>query len=328
MSKILVIGGAGYIGSHVNKLLHAKGMETVVFDNLSSSSLQPEQLGTFVQGDTDSRKDLDNVFSTHDFDAVMHFGALINARESVENPVAYYQNNVHGTLNVLDAMQRHGVQRFIFSSTAAVYGLPQMDLMTEEHPKAAINPYGRSKWMIEMMLPDMEKAYGIKYCCLRYFNAAGGDPDGIVKYCQTQAMNLIPIVLKNSLKEKPAVTINGTDYETPDGTCVRDFIHVMDIGAAHLQALDHLASGGASGSFNLGNGSGFSVREVIDTAQEVTGIPLEIHEGPRVAGDPPRLLADASLAKKTLGWTPRYPELRQMIEHMWRSMSTLSLRSQ
>ncbi len=319
-TKILVVGGAGYIGSHVNKMLHDQGYETVVFDNLSSSSLQPEAMGEFFKADTGNQAELEAIFSKNKFDAVMHFGAFIDARESVQLPAKYYENNVCGTLNLLNAMAKHGINKLIFSSTAAVYGNPQKESIDERHPKEPINAYGRSKLMVEGMLSDFETAHGIKSCIFRYFNAAGGDPDGVVKNRQTASTNLIPIVLKGVKKEK-TITINGNDYPTPDGTCVRDFIHVCDIGAAHLLGMERLLDGGESLTCNLGNGQGFSVQQVIDSASRVTGQTIHSVLGPSVAGDPPKLISDATKANQQLNWSPRYPELDSMIAHAWHALS-------
>ena len=320
LKTILVVGGAGFIGSHVNKMLHDQGYKTVVFDNLSSSSPQPEQLGTLVIGDTGSPEDLDQVFRDHQIDGVMHFAAYIDARESVEQPGKFYQNNVGGSLNLLEAMVRHDVKALIFSSTAAVYGLPQMPALTEEHPKVPINSYGSSKLMVEKILADFDHAHGLQSICLRYFNAAGGDPEGKVVNRQMAATNLIPILLRGLQKPDTVFTLNGTDFETPDGTCVRDYIHVFDLGDAHIRAMDVLLNGGKSDIFNLGNGRGFSIREVMAAVERVTGRTINITEGPRRDGDPPALISDASKAERVLGWKPAYSELDAIIGHAWQAM--------
>lgn len=319
-SKILVVGGAGFIGSIANKMLHNSGYDTVVFDNYSRSTPQLHPLGTWVQGDTGNPGDLETVFGSNDFSAVMHFGAFIDARESVQKPAMYYENNVGGTLNLLNAMVKHGVDKLIFSSTAAVYGNPQSDRIDEAHPKAPINPYGQSKLFVEKIIADFEIAHGIQSCIFRYFNAAGGDPKGEVRNKQTQSANLIPIVLK-SLIEKCAITVNGTDYPTVDGTCVRDYIHVADIGQAHLLGMERLLDGGESLTCNLGNGQGFSVKQVLDMAEEVTGESLERRLGDRVVGDPPTLISDAAFAAHELSWKPHFPELESMIRHAWQGLS-------
>lgn len=318
-AKVLLVGGAGYIGSHMNKILHDLGYDTVVFDNFCLSRPQPEQLGELVRGDTAIPSELEALFSAHSFDAVMHFGAYINARESVEQPSMYYDNNVTGTLNLLNAMLKAGVDKLIFSSTAAVYGDAQSELISETHPTLPVSPYGRSKLIVEGALADYERAYGLRSCIFRYFNAAGGDPDGKVKNCQTAATNLIPIVLR-SLQEKTVVTVNGNNYPTPDGTCVRDFIHVCDIAQAHLMGMERLLGGGRSLTCNLGTGHGFSVQQVIDTASRVTGQIVSTQMGPPIQGDMPMIIADATKANRELGWKAQYTGLDEMIAHAWQAL--------
>lgn len=319
MKKILVVGGAGFIGSEVNKLLNDAGYETVVFDNLSHGSRRCVKWGTFIKGDMGNRRALKKLFTEHQFDAVMHFAALIDVGESVADPSKYYENNVSGTLNLLETMREQGVKVFIFSSSAAIYGMPQHNLITEDHPKNPINPYGQTKLIAEKIVDDFDMAYGIKSAKLRYFNAAGGDPERKIKTYSQKKSNLIPIVL-GAIKNNQPVTINGSDYPTPDGTCVRDYIHIHDLGIAHISAMEKLLAGGKSEAYNLGNGQGFSVREVIKAAEIVTKHAVKIIEGPRRPGDPPILLADSSKAKQLLNWQTKYPSLEAMIEHAWKTL--------
>lgn len=318
VKKILVVGGAGFIGSMVNKMLHTAGYETVVLDNLSYGKRKRVTQGIFVKGDLANRRLLEKIFSQNRFDAVMHFAALIDVGESVTNPSLYYKNNVVATLNLLEVMNKYGVKTFIFSSSAAVYGIPQTQLIKEDHVKNPINPYGQTKLMVENILADYDKAYGLKSISLRYFNATGGDPDGKIKNFNQKKSNLIPIVLA-AIKNKTAVTINGSDYPTVDGTCVRDYIHIYDLGTAHIAAMEKLHNGGNSTYYNLGNGNGYSVKEVIKAAEKVTKKTVTTIEGPRRAGDPVFLIADAQKARQELGWVIKYPSLESMIEHAWQA---------
>lgn len=315
--NILVVGGAGFIGSEVNKLLNEAGYNTVVFDNLCQGNRRRVQWGTFIKGDMGNRRALEKLFAEYSFDAVMHFAALTNVGESVTDPSKYYENNVSSTLILLDVMRAHGVKIFVFSSSAAVYGIPQNQFILEEDPKNPINPYGQTKLIIEKILEDFDSAYGIKSAKLRYFNAAGGDPDGKIKNYKQRSSNLIPIILK-AIKDHQSVVINGTDYPTPDGTCIRDYIHIYDLGTAHISAMEKLFNDGLSEAYNLGNGKGFSIREVINTAELVTKRSIKTIEGPRRIGDPPYLLADAHKAQKQLNWKIKYPSLEAMIEHAWK----------
>ena len=317
MSKVLVVGGAGYIGSHMVKLLLEQGHAVVTLDNLSTGFRDAVRGGEFVEGDIGDQALLDRLFPAHEFDAVMHFAAFIQVGESVEQPGKYYQNNVTNTLNLLNAMVRHRVNRFIFSSTAAIFGEPHYVPVDEQHPKAPINPYGQSKWMVEQILSDFDHAYGLRSVCLRYFNAAGADPEGELGPRYEGITNLIPVVLKAASGKRADITVFGRDYDTPDGTGVRDYIHVTDLCKAHLLALDHLRDGGASEVFNLGNGRGFSVQQVIDAALAVTGREITVVEGPRREGDPASLVADATKAREVLGWRPDYTELATIVEHAW-----------
>lgn len=317
--KILIVGGAGFIGSEVNKMLNQAGYQTVVFDDLSHGKRKRVRWGTFVKGSINNRRALQKLFSSHKFDAVMHFAALIDVGESVTNPNKYYENNVVGTLNLLEFMIKNQIKVLIFSSSAAVYGMPKEKIIREDHPTNPINPYGQTKLMVENILEDFDKAYGLKSAKLRYFNAAGGDPDGQIKNYKQKKSNLIPIVL-DSIKNKTAMTINGTDYPTPDGTCIRDYIHIYDLSTAHIKAMEKLFNGAQSEVYNLGNGNGYSVREVIQAAEKVTKKTVITLEGPRRPGDPPYLLANASKAVKELNWETKYPSLESMIEHAWHTL--------
>lgn len=317
MSKVLVVGGAGYIGAHMVKMLLEHGHAVVTLDNLSTGFRESVIGGEFVQGDIGDDALLDRLLPAHNFDAVMHFAAFIQVGESVADPGKYYFNNVANTLNLLNAMVRHDVRRFIFSSTAAIFGEPQYVPVDEVHPKAPINPYGQSKWMVEQILSDFDHAYGLRSVCLRYFNAAGADPEGELGPRYEGVTNLIPVVLKAAAGKRPDVTVFGRDYSTPDGTGVRDYIHVHDLCQAHLQALDYLQRDGDSEAFNLGNGRGFSVQQVIDAARKVTARDIPVTDGPRRDGDPAALVADAAKAREILGWMPRYAELETIVRHAW-----------
>jgi UDP-glucose 4-epimerase len=318
MSKktILVVGGAGYIGSHVNKMLNQMGYQTLIIDNLSRGSLKTILNGTFIKGDIGDSLFLSHIFNHHSIDAVMHFAAYIDVGESVIDPGKYYQNNVANTLNLLTTMINYNVKKFIFSSTAAIFGSPITNLIAETHPCLPINPYGETKWMVEKMLRYFDQAYGLKYSCLRYFNAAGGDPEGCIKNYQTKSSNLIPLVLKSLQIETGFITIYGTDYPTPDGTCIRDYVHIEDLGHAHIKALEQLFDGSSSTEYNLGNGQGFSVREVIHTVESTLKRKVSVIEGVRRPGDPPILVADSHKATSLLNWRPQFT-LEDMISHAW-----------
>lgn len=317
--SILVTGGAGFIGSNVNKLLHLNGYETIILDNLSQGDRKACKMGTFIEGDFGDAQLLDKIFKEHPIAGVMHFGALINVGESVEKPSEYFNNNVVKTIALLDAMNRNKVNNLVYSSSAAVYGTPATDTIKEDHCCLPINPYGHSKHMIEQVLEAYEKAYGLRSISLRYFNATGGDPDGEIRNYQKKDLNLIPIVLRSLLKGT-TVNIFGTDYPTADGTCIRDYVHVYDLGTAHLLALEKLIGGAKSTHYNLGNGAGFSVKEVIAAANKVTGKEVKTTEAPRRPGDPSILVADANKASNELSWRPRYTQLDTMIEHAWKAM--------
>ena len=318
MRNILVVGGAGYIGSHMVKLLLECGHEVTTLDNLSTGHADAVLGGELIKGDLADREFLRTVFSNRRFDAVMHFASSIEVGESVTDPAKYYRNNVANTLNLLDSMVQAGVRQFIFSSTAAVYGLPRETPIGETHPTEPLNPYGRTKLVVERALEDYERAYGLKSVCFRYFNAAGADPSGKLGERHDPESHLIPRVLQAASGRLAEFKVFGTDYETPDGTCIRDYVHVSDLCNAHLAGLDHLFRTRQSHRFNLGNGNGYSVKEVIETAHRITGRTFPVQYGPRRAGDPPRLVADSALARRDLGWKPRYPELRTIIEHAWK----------
>ncbi len=315
--RVLVVGGAGYIGSHMVKHLGRAGCEVVTLDNLSGGYRDAVVYGDFVEGDLANRDLLDKLFSMHAFDVVMHFASFIQVGESVRRPDIYYRNNVVNSLNLLDAMVAHGVHQFIFSSTAAIFGEPEAVPIDEHHIRAPINPYGRSKWMLEQMLEDYDRAFGLKSVCLRYFNAAGADPDGELGERHQPETHLIPLVLQVASGRRESITVFGNDYDTPDGTCIRDYVHIADLCEAHWQAVEYLGAGGISRQFNLGNGSGFSVRQVIDVARAVTGKEIATCYADRREGDPARLVADAALARQVLGWIPKYAELSTIVSHAW-----------
>jgi UDP-glucose 4-epimerase len=314
---VLVVGGAGFIGSHVNKKLAKCGYQTVVLDNLSRGDRRNVQHGVFVEGDMADSALLDHIFTTYSIDAVMHFASHLEVSESVANPLKYYKNNVAGTLTLLEAMQRHHVDVFIFSSSAAVYGTMQEGAVNENSKFCPVSPYGRTKLMIETILSDLGESSSFRFCSLRYFNAAGGDPDGELKNYNTKEFHLIPIVLRSLQTPGKTISIFGTDYPTPDGTAVRDYIHVEDLATAHIAAMRKLFSGARSKYYNLGTGRGFSVREVIDAVEAVTQKRVDALVRERRAGDPAFVVASAEKARRELGWKPRYSSLETMIEHAW-----------
>jgi len=315
--KILVVGGAGYIGSHMLKMLAGTGHRVVVLDNLSTGHRSAVRSAVFVEGDVAERARLDDLFAAHGFGAVMHFAAFSQVAESMRDPGRYYANNVAGTAALLDAMVRHRVNRLIFSSTAAVYGEPRYTPIGERHPREPVNPYGRSKWMIKQMIGDYERAHGLRYVSLRYFNAAGADPEGELGESHQPETHLIPLAMQVAAGRRSMLEVFGRDYPTEDGTCVRDYVHVEDLCRAHLLALEHLVDGGASGTFNLGNGSGFSVQQVIDAVERITGRQVRVVNRPRRPGDPACLVADARQARSALGWEPRHPQLDDIVRHAW-----------
>lgn len=315
--NILVVGGAGYVGSHMVKMLVGAGHEVVTLDSLVAGHRDAVQDGTFVHGNIANRELLDHLFALNKFDGVMHFASHIQVGESVLDPAKYYRNNVSNTQNLLDAMVSHDVRHFIFSSTAAIFGEPFYTPIDEMHPKSPINPYGRSKLIVEQMLTDYDYAYGLHSVCLRYFNAAGAHPDGLLGERHDPETHLIPLVLQAASGRRAAISVFGRDYPTADGTCIRDYIHIMDLCKAHLLAMEQLMLGGSSAVYNLGNGNGFSVQQVIDVARKVTGCEIRINESPRREGDPAVLVADSALARKQLGWIPQYENIETIIQHAW-----------
>jgi len=312
--NILVCGGAGYIGSHMARWLALRGSKVTVLDNLSTGHREAVQWGELIEADVLDPSSLERAFNGRRFDAVMHFCARSLVGESVAEPYAYYANNVTGTLNLLDAMRRHGVARLVFSSTAAVFGQPVADRIDEDHPRQPINPYGASKLMVERILADAASAYGLRSVALRYFNAAGASPDASIGESHQPETHLIPNVLRAALGTGPALKVFGDDYPTPDGTCVRDYVHVDDLAQAHELALAYLDANPGAHAFNLGNGQGFSVREVIAAAAAVSGRPIAHAIEPRRPGDPSVLVASSAKARGQLGWKPVHTRLEPIIE--------------
>lgn len=315
--NVLVVGGAGYIGSHAVGLLIAAGHSVWVYDNLSRGHRAAVPDGLLIEGELADRAELVAVMRAKKIDAVMHFAAFALVGESVHDPSLYYRNNVIAALELLDAMREAGVRQIVFSSTTATYGAPETVPIPETTPQWPINPYGFTKRVIEQALADYASAYGFAYAALRYFNAAGARPDGTIGEDHDPESHLIPIVLQVALGQRERITIFGDDYPTADGTCVRDYIHVDDLGDAHLRALERLQSGRGI-CVNLGTGRGTSVREIIDACREVTGHPIPEEIGPRRAGDPPELVADAQLARQLLGWQPEYTEVKSIVDTAWR----------
>ena len=315
--RILVPGGAGYIGSHAVKLFRERGHDVWVFDNLARGHRPAVPADRLIVGDLSERDRLDQVLVEKRIDAVVHFAAFAAVGESVQAPANYWQNNVVNTLGLLECMRRHGIQRFVFSSTAATFGTPQKMPITEETPQIPVNPYGQTKLTVERALHDYSHAYKIGYAALRYFNAAGAAADGSIGEDHTPETHLIPLVILAALGKRPHIEVFGTDYPTPDGTCIRDYIHVDDLAEAHLLALEKLTPG-MELHYNLGIGHGYSVREVIRTVEEVTGKKVPVKEGPRRAGDPPVLIASSEKIQRELGWKPRYTDLRGIVETAWR----------
>ena len=315
---ILICGGAGYIGSHINKLLNKQGYKTVVFDNLVYGHKEAVKWGDFVKGDLSNIEDIEKVFSQYKIDAVFHFAAYAYVGESVNEPEKYYYNNVVNTLNLLKVMKKHGCNRIIFSSTCATYGEPDKVPITEDMPQNPINPYGATKLMIERVFKDYNKAYGLNFVVLRYFNAAGADSDCELGESHNPETHIIPLVLDAAGGQREDVKVFGTDYDTPDGSCIRDYIHVEDLASAHLLALHHLENGKQSDFFNLGNETGTSVLEVVDSAKRITGNTFKVTISPRRAGDPAILVGSSDKAKKILGWNPKYPDIDTIIEHAWK----------
>ncbi|MES9884971.1 MAG: UDP-glucose 4-epimerase GalE [Sedimenticola sp.] len=316
--KILVCGGAGYIGSHMVKMLARLSHEVVVFDNLSTGHRESVKWGTFVHGDLLVPGDLSALFENHTFDAVMHFSARSLVGESMVNPSLYYRNNVIGTLNLLEQMRLKKVSKFIFSSSAAIFGNPVAEEIDEEHPKNPINPYGRTKLMVEQILQDYASAYALNSVSLRYFNAAGADSEGDLGEDHDPETHLIPNILKAARGDDGVeLRVFGSDYSTPDGTCVRDYIHVEDLCSAHLKAVEFLDKNRGAHAFNLGNGCGFSVMEVLGSANRVVADQIPYRMDDRRPGDPATLVADCSHAVETLGWTPIYREMDSIVQTAW-----------
>jgi UDP-glucose-4-epimerase GalE len=318
--SVLIVGGAGYIGSQTAKAVAAAGLEAIVFDNLVYGHEWAVKWGPLVRGDLADRALLVDVMKRHSVDAVIHFAAYAYVGESVTNPRKYFGNNVVGTLNLLDAMLDAGVRDVVFSSTCATYGEPQKVPISEDHPQNPVNPYGETKLAVEKMLHWYSQAYGLRYAALRYFNAAGADPEGQIGEDHDPETHLIPLALDAAMLSTAELQIFGTDYPTPDGTAIRDYIHVVDLADAHLRALAKLRDGTTALRLNLGTGRGHSVREVVAAVRKVTGRDVRVREVGRRAGDPPALVADARQAATVLGWTPRYPELEIIVEHAarWR----------
>lgn len=321
MSKqtILVTGGAGYIGSHAVKALQLSGYQVLILDSLvyGHQDIAATLGAELIIGDTNDRPLLDRLFSDRQISAVMHFAAYAYVGESVSQPDKYYRNNVVGTLSLLEAMVAANVKNFVFSSTCASYGVPQQIPITEDHPQAPINPYGATKLMVERILQDFDVAYGLKSVIFRYFNAAGADPMGEIGEDHDPETHLIPLVLQTAMGKRDAITVYGSDYPTADGTCIRDYIHVTDLADAHVLGLQYLLDGNRSEIFNLGNGNGFSVKEVIDAAKQITGKPIAVVMGDRRAGDPPALVGSSEKARKILNWQPKYADLNLILRHAW-----------
>jgi UDP-glucose 4-epimerase len=314
---ILVVGGAGYIGSHMVLDLLRAGYPVVTLDNLFRGHRDLVPGGEFVAGDIGNPDDVSRVFREHSIKAVMHFAAHSLVGESVEKPLLYYRNNVSNTLTLLEAMQEANIRHFIFSSSAAVYGEPQQTPITEDHPCAPENPYGATKLAVERILHDVSQASGMTYSVLRYFNAAGADASGMIGERHLPETHLIPLVLQVATGERESISIFGEDYPTPDGTCLRDYIHVSDLTRAHLLTLEALLSGSDNTTYNLGNSTGYSVREIIETARGITGHAIPAVAASRRKGDPAVLIADSSRIRKQLGWRPRYENISDIIQSAW-----------
>jgi UDP-glucose 4-epimerase len=315
--RILVIGGAGYVGSHAVRHLTRAGHDVWVYDNLSVGHRAAVPPGRLIEGDLLDQTALEASLRDRGIEAVMHFAAFALVGESVSHPDRYYRNNVLGSLGVLEAMRAAGVWRIVFSSTTATYGAPKKIPITEDEPQLPINPYGFTKLVVEHALADYAHAYGFGYAALRYFNAAGASPDGDLGEDHTPESHLIPITLQVALGQRPSISVFGTDYPTPDGTCIRDYVHVDDLATAHLAALERLEPGQGL-KLNLGTARGHSVRQVIDACQRISGRPIPVIEGERRPGDPPELVADSSRAQTQLGWRPRYLEIDEIVSTAWR----------
>jgi len=316
--RVLITGGAGYIGSHTVKALGEAGHTILTVDNLSSGHKEALLYGRLIRGNVGSKELMREIVRDFKPDAVIHFAASIEVGESVREPKKFYQNNTINTVNLLSVLVEEGVDKFVFSSTAAVYGIPKVVPIPEEHPTEPINPYGNTKLCSELALKDFSSAYGLKFVSLRYFNAAGAEPEARIGESHEPETHLIPLVLKAAKGERESVKLFGTDYPTPDGTCIRDFIHVCDLADAHLLALEYLMSGGESSIFNCGYGRGHSVLEVIESARRITGRNIKVEHAPRREGDPPVLVADSRRLRSELNWRPRYDDLDFIIETAWK----------
>lgn len=316
--NVLVVGGAGYIGAHMVKLLLERGHDVTTLDDFSTGYRDAIVGGRVIEADLGDARAVAATLRAARPEAVMHFASFIQVGESVQHPARYYLNNLAKTLALLDAVLQAGVRRFVFSSTAAIFGEPEYVPIDERHPARPINPYGQTKLMVEQALADFDRAYGLRSVCLRYFNAAGADPSGTIGERHEPETHLIPLVLMAASGRRPSISVFGTDYDTPDGTCIRDYIHVVDLCDAHLAAIEWMNANDRSGAFNLGNGQGFSVQEVIATAERVCQRPIPVVHSARRAGDAARLVADAALARRELGWRPRYAALETIVDHAWR----------
>jgi UDP-glucose 4-epimerase len=314
--RILVVGGAGYIGSHAVRLFQNRGHEVWVYDSLVYGHRQAVPAERLIVADLRDIYRLDQVLVEHRIEAVVHFAAFCYVGESVQDPGKYYQNNLVNTLNLMECLRQHGIKRFVFSSTCATYGIPLKVPITEDEPQKPINPYGETKLAIERALRDYSRAYFWGYAALRYFNAAGASPDGMIGEDHNPETHLLPLVIQAAMGLRPHIEVFGIDYPTADGTCIRDYIHVDDLAEAHLLALEKLQPG-TEFLFNLGTGRGHSVREVIRAVEEVTGKKVPVKEGPRRAGDPPELVASSAKIQRELGWQPRYTDLRAIVETAW-----------
>ncbi|MEI6233287.1 MAG: UDP-glucose 4-epimerase GalE [Planctomycetota bacterium] len=315
---VLITGGAGYIGSHTAKIMARAGHTPIVLDNMTFGHEWAAKWGPLEKGDLSDTAFLADVFKRHKIDAVVHFAANAFVGESMTNPKKYFRNNTVNTLNLLDAMVDANVKEIVFSSTCATYGDPHYMPLDELHPQNPVNPYGESKFFVERMLHWYAAAYGIRFAALRYFNAAGADPEGEIGEDHTPETHLIPLVIEVALGKRPHIGVFGTDYPTPDGTAIRDYIHVNDLADAHVRALNHLKMGGKNLKLNLGTGRGNSVREVIAAVEAVSGKIVSVIESPRRPGDPAELIANATLARETIGWIPQYTDIRVIAEHAWK----------
>lgn len=315
---ILVLGGAGYIGSHMLLRLREANEPHLVFDNLEQGHAEAVLESPLVRGDLRDPVQLRKVFQENPgIDTVMHFAAYIAVGESVQEPGKYFRNNTSAVLELLEVMREFGVRKFVFSSTAAIFGEPQYVPIDEVHPKSPTSPYGDSKLFVEKILEAYDTAHGIKSVCLRYFNAAGADPNGLIGEDHDPETHLVPVAIQAAMGLRSSLKVFGTDYDTPDGTCVRDYIHILDLAEAHLLAVRHLRGGGESRRYNLGNGQGFTVKQVIDAVESVTGLSVPYESAPRRAGDPARLIASSRKIRDEWGWAPKYPDLKEIVQHAW-----------